>query len=44
MPTEEVLSPVKTSLKLIDRLHTQLAGSVSRFLSYKTMGLLSYLS
>lgn len=44
MPMEEVLSPVKTSLKLIDRLHTQLVGSVSRFLSYKTIGLIVFLA
>ena len=34
MPTEGGLSPVKTSLKLIDRLHTPLVGLVSLFLSY----------
>ena len=38
MPTEEELSPAKTFLKLIDRLHTQLVGSVSQFLSYGIMG------
>ena len=34
VPTEGVLSPVKISPKLIDRLHTLLVGLVSRFLSY----------
>ena len=44
MPTEEVLSLVKISPKLIDRLHTLLVGLVSRFLSYEIIRLLSYLS
>lgn len=38
MPTEEVLSRAKTSLKSIDQLRTLLAGSVSQFVSYKSMG------
>ena len=44
MPTEGVLSPVKTSPKLIDRLHTQLVGSVSPFLTYDIMRFSSDLS
>lgn len=38
VPTEEVLSRAKTSLKSIDQLRTLLAGSVSQFVSYKSMG------
>ena len=36
--TEEVLSPVKTSLKSTDQLHTQLVGSVRQFIPYKSIG------